>query len=313
MSATSMGNALLLVAASVAVAVSSNSQASSIVSQTATAHPQLVTLFFTTLDKEKRFVTDLTQTEIRIYEGGVEQQIVTFVPARTLPLTVGLLIDVSGSRRPYPAFEKEAAREFIRTVIRENDQAAVAAFADAIIPLVDFTADAAKLDEGIQKMGTISPYGKGAIYDSIISACKSKLSTAAGRRVLVLSADGPDNADNSTLDKAIETALHANVALYVVAVHHRDDPYKSSRVRARHRKEADQLTSQTGGFFAVVRDSWEATEAFRKIAMEFDATYAITYYSSNLTQDGKFRKLSFTTNRTGVKVAAPKGYYTHSK
>ncbi len=123
--------------------------AASGVSQAPSDEPQSVTIFVTASDKSGRVMVDLTQGDFRVFENKVEQKIITFAPARSFPLAVGLLLDGSNSRRHAPFVEKEAAVEFIRQTVREADQAFAAVFSDNIDAYTDRTSNKELMTLGI--------------------------------------------------------------------------------------------------------------------------------------------------------------------
>ena len=118
----------------------------------------LVNLFATVRDKNKRIVGDLKQEDFKVYEDNVEQKIAFFSKEVTMPITLGLLIDTSGSEQNRLGAEQEAASRFLERVMKKGDEAMVISFDLDVDLLADFTDDRGQIERAINKarIGAVS-------------------------------------------------------------------------------------------------------------------------------------------------------------
>src|SRR5260370_3136376 len=196
----------------------------------------LVNLFATVRDKNKRIVGDLKQGDFKVFEDNQEQQIAFFSKEVTLPITLGLLIDTSGSEQNRLGAEQEAASRFLERVMRQGDEAMVISFDLDVDLLADFTDDRAQIERashkamigavsgGVWTPGTIptsSSSGGTHFYDAVFLACNDKLVTEAGRKALVIITDAEDEGSRLRLDEAIEAAQRTDTVIHVLWVHDR--------------------------------------------------------------------------------------------
>lgn len=155
---------------------------------------------------------------------------------------------------------------------------------------------------------SVAPHGASAMFDSIIWACEQQLSKVAGRRILVITMDGPDNASRTPIDKAIEAAIRTNTALYVIAIDSTRGGNAYRRARRQHR-EANELASRTGGLYVTANGSKGADQAFHQIAANLNASYAIIFQPGRPARKNEFRAVKVVTTRDGLRVATSAGYY----
>src|SRR5215467_8995309 len=164
----------------------------------------LVNVFATVRDKKKQIIPSLKKEDFRIFENEQEQKIAFFTAEKTLPITLGLLIDTSGSEQNRLPAEQEAATRFLNRVLRKGDEAMVVSFDVDVDLLSDFTEDRAQLQRAIHHAqvnaagplvtpGTLPSGPNGThMYDAIWVTCGEKLATEAGRKALVLITDAED-------------------------------------------------------------------------------------------------------------------------
>jgi len=214
----------------------------------------LVNLFATVRDKNKRIVGDMRQDDFKIFEDGQEQKIAFFSKEVTMPITLGLLIDTSGSEQNRLGAEQEAASRFMERVMRKGDEAMVISFDTDVDLLADFTDDRAQVERAIQKArigavntgvvtpGTIPTRSNAAgtlFYDAVFLACNDKLVTEAGRKALVIITDADDQGSKVELKEAIEVAERTDAVIHVLLVH---DPGYGTRPDV-----ARKMADETGG------------------------------------------------------------------
>jgi VWFA-related protein len=278
----------------------------------------LVNVFATVRDKNKRVVTDLKQDDFKVYEDGHEEKISFFSKEMNLPITLGLLLDTSGSEQNMlPAIQDGGAR-FLHRVLKKGDEAMVISFDSDVDLLSDFTDDRGILDRAINKArinipgggmvaGNPGPIGGSAnitgtaLYDAIYLACGDKLNGEAGRKAIVIVTDAQDEGSKTRLEEAVEAAQRTDTVIHILLVY--DPRYGGNTGVAR------KLTEDTGGRLIVVNSEKRLEEAFDQISEELRSQYTLGYYPTNNAKDGKFRKIKVDMTNHDLKVLARKGYY----
>ena len=308
-------------AAALALAVPALPQGQQPVGQAPTikAEVNLVNLFATVRDKNKRIVTDLKQDDFKVYEDGHEEKISFFSKEMSLPITLGLLLDTSGSEQYMLGAIQDAGERFLHRVLKKGDEAMIISFDTDVDLLADFTDDFSILKRAINKArintpgggyiaGNPGPVGNAnmvgtALYDAIYLACGDKLNGEAGRKAIVIVTDAEDTGSKTRLEEAIEAAQRTDTVIHVLFVADRAN-FGGGRPDVAHR-----LTDETGGRMIVVSSEKKLEEAFDQISEELRSQYTLGYYPTNTTKDGKFRKIKVDTENKDYKVLARKGYY----
>src|SRR5215469_10820274 len=269
----------------------------------------LVNLFATVRDKNKRIVGDLKQQDFKIAEDGQDQQIAFFSKEVTLPITLALLLDTSGSEQFMLGAIQEMGGRFLDRVLRKGDEALVMSFDTDVDLLSDWTDDRHQLDRAIHKARINTPMGGGmvtpgpiptshitgtALYDAVYLACNEKLTSEAGRKAIVIVTDAQDEGSKEKLEDAIEAAQRTDTVVHILLV---VDPHYGGDPGAGHK-----LSDETGGRMISVRSEKKLMEAFDEISEELRSQYTLGYYPTNSAQDGKFRKVKVETNDHDLKV-----------
>ncbi len=272
----------------------------------------LVNLFVTVRDKKsKRIVSDLTQDDFKISEDGKDQKIVSFSKDSTLPVTLGFLIDTSGSEQYMLPSEQDAATRFLARIMRKDDLAMVISFDSDADLLQDFTDDQDRLSRSIHRARINSPISLGpfptntagtVFYDAVYLACHDELGDQPGRRALIVASDAQDEGSQLKLQDAIEAAQRSDTVVHILLV---ADP----RFGGGNETVARKLTDETGGRTIVVRSERKLEEAFDQISEELRSQYTLAYYSTNTARDGSYRKVKVDTTRKDLDVLTRRGYY----
>jgi len=233
-----------------------------------------------------------------------------------LPITLGLLLDTSGSEQNMLAAIQDAGARFLHRVLRKGDEAMIISFDTDVDLLADFTDDRSILDRAINKArinapsggyiaGNPGPVGGNvtgtALYDAIYLACGDKLNGEAGRKAIVIVTDAQDEGSKVRLEEAIEAAQRTDTVIHLLLV---ADPRFGGNVGV-----ARRLTEETGGRLIIVNSEKKLEEAFDQISEELRSQYTLGYYPTNTAKDGKFRKIRVDANNHDYKVLARKGYY----
>jgi len=276
----------------------------------------LVSLFATVRDKNKRIVPDLKQEDFKVFQDNEEQKIAFFSKEVTLPITIGLLIDTSGSERNRLPAEQDAASRFLQRVMKKGDEAMVISFDLDVDLLADWTDDKHIIEHAIDKARVNAVGGGGVVtpgtipsntggthfYDAVYLACNEKLATEAGRKALVIITDAQDEGSKVRLEEAIEAAQKSDTVVHVLLVH---DPGFSWQPGV-----AKKLSDETGGRTIEVSSEKRLEEAFDQISEELRSQYQIGYYyPTGKPKDGGFRKIKVEVANKDQKVLARKGFY----
>jgi VWFA-related protein len=276
----------------------------------------LVNLFATVRDKNKRIATDLKQQDFKLAEDGQDQQIAFFSKEVTLPITLALLLDTSGSEQFMLGAIQDMGGRFLDRVLRKGDEALVMSFDTDVDLLSDFTDNRGQLDRAIRKTRINTPMGGGmvnpgpipsghvtgtAFYDAIYLACNEKLTSEAGRKAIVVVTDAQDEGSKVRLEEAIEVAQRTDTVVHLLLV---ADPHFGGNSGVAHK-----ITEETGGRMIVANSEKHLAEAFDQISEELRSQYTLGYYPTNTARDGRFRKIKIEMANHDLKVLARKGYY----
>ena len=273
----------------------------------------LVNLFVTVRDKHKAIVTGLTKDDFQVYEDGQLQEISNFSAESNLPITLGILIDTSGSEYYMLSGEKEAGARFLARVLRKGDLAMIMNFDTDIDLLADFTDDRAVLDRAINRaqinapsggmiaQGPLPSSGSGGtnFYDAVYLAAHDKLSSEAGRKAIVVLTDAEDTGSKLRLSDAIESAQRTDTVVHILLV--AEDGGDLS--------VAKRLTDETGGRTIVVRSEKNLEQAFDQISEELRNQYTIGYTPTNKAHDGSYRKIRVELKNKEYSALTRRGYY----
>ena len=267
-------------------------------------------------DKKGGLVADLEQTDFVLTEDGAEQEVRYFARETDLPLTIGMLIDVSRSQERLIDIEKQAGYRFFSEVITKKDLAFLISFgADAEL-LQDLTSSPELLRDGLDDLRlsggvagimpgpipTSNPKGT-ILYDAIFLAAEDMLKKEVGRKVIVIITDGVDYGSTIRKDRAIEVAQRSDAIIY--SIYYADPRYQQYRNGYGIMK---QISQETGGSIFEVSRRNTLTDIFEQIQEEMRSQYSLGYYPSNAEEDGSFRKIRIKTNQKGQKVKARRNF-----
>lgn len=266
---------------------------------------EMVKFAFTVRDKKNRLVLDLAKEELRVFEDGTEQRIEYFSPELTLPLNLGLLIDLSRSqRRRMTAAVHNATEPFFRRALRKGDQAFVIGFGNESYLVSDFTDSRENLLQAVRKTSEISASGGTRLYDTIEEACREKLATERGRKVLIVITDGEDNSSMKTREEVLEAATRAGTVVYVICT---PQPTAVGSL-ARGTAVSRYISEQSGGRAFTIVVEKDFADAFNEIAEDLVNQYTVGYYSTNPPRPGSVRKLRIESTRKGLRFFGPRSY-----
>ena len=273
-------------------------------------------------DKKGALVAHLTKDDFTILEDGKPQPIKYFTPESDLPLTIGMLVDVSGSQENLIGIERSAASEFFSKVLRKKDEAFLIMFGPEAELLQDYTNSTRLLNDGLNRLevrGGVGGYGPGPVpsigqprgtilYDAVYLAANDKLRTEVGRKVIVVITDGVDEGSRLTIEQAIEAGQKADAVIYSIL-------YSDPRFRGPFgtfgggEGALRKMSDATGGRVFRVDRGHPLDQVFRELQEEMRSQYSIGYTPVNDAKDGSYRKLEVKLSNKDLKAQARKGYY----
>lgn len=295
----------------------------------------LVDLFFTVKDKNGNLVPHLNQQNCTVEENKEPQKLKTFVAETNQPLTLGILLDTSGSQYRLLPMEEDAASQFIQQVLRSMDQAFAVSFDVNVDLLQDYTNSPRLLTHALSKAeintaggngsgipglggGTVPTVGdpKGTLlYDAIYLAANEKMNQETGRKAIIILTDGEDEGSREKIGDAIAAANRNNVIVYIILCADRALYWSQGEMYTGY-GYAKRIADETGGRLIDVGNNGSKLQAaFQQIQDELRTQYVASYTPSNTKADGTFRKVTVECHGdTGqdLKVQVRKGYYAPS-
>jgi len=278
----------------------------------------LVNLAFVAWDSQARLVGNLTRDDIELYEDAVPQKIESFAKSTDLPLTLGLIVDVSGSQDQFGKQHKKHMEVFLKEILRPQDRVFLVCFGNHLRLVSDYTNSADEILENYVRFekdkGRFPDLGPRedrelgtAFYDSIYYSVTEKLAQAEGRKGILMFSDGEDNSSSHNMMTAIETAQAANVPIYTI----RYTETKHGHLTARNKygiSVMDRTAKETGGLHIDAEKTAPDTY-FNQIAEELRTSYEVAYYPTNKAKDDSFRKIVIRSKLDGVKIRSKTGYF----
>ena len=289
---------------------------------------KLVNLFFTVKDKSGMLVPHLTKDECSVQEDKTPQKLKSFQAEANQPLTLGILLDTSGSQERVLPLEQQFGGQFLARVMKSKDQAFLISFDVDVDMLQDFTNSPRQLEKAMNKAEINTAGGNGAggipgigqgpvpthgapkgtlLYDAVYLASNEKLSRETGRKAIIILTDGEDQGSKVKLATAIEAAQKADVMVYVILIADRGF-YGGFGYNGDFAMK--KMAEETGGRLIDVGNNGKKLEAaFQQIEDELRTQYVATYTPSNDKTDGGYRKVAVECRGNELKVQVRKGYY----
>jgi Ca-activated chloride channel family protein len=256
-----------------------------------------VQLPISVLDREGRPVNGLTKENFQIFEDKVPQTIKTF-KHEDIPLSLGLIIDNSGSMRNKRERVNSSALAFVRES-NPDDETFIVNFDDSAYLEQDFTGSIGDL---IDALDNIDARGETALYDAIYLSAEHAKNGKKDKKALLLITDGEDNVSKYGINKVIETLKQSKVTLYTIGLLEENDQRGGLFKKPPSKKAKDDLqkfAEITGGQAFFPKNLDEVEELVKHIAHDLRNHYTISYTPTNAKLDGSYREI-------GVKVNPPK-------
>ena len=290
---------------------------------------ELVNILFTVKAKKGgQLISNLEKGSFKVYEDGKPQTIQRFSRETDLPLTLGLLIDISASQERLIDIERQAASQFFSSVIRKKDEAFLISFGKSTDLLQDYTNSPRQLSAALRDLqgdgqmpmgpgpipntGPIPTSGsaKGTLlFDAVYLAANEKLKSEVGRKAMILITDGGDQGSTYKVRDAIEAAQRADVIIYSIYYVDRGFYYSAGMFSSGGEGDLRKMSEETGGHVFTVSNKHPLSEIFNQIQEELRNQYSIGYESTNTKRDNTFRRIEIKTDNKDYHVQARNGYY----
>jgi Ca-activated chloride channel family protein len=291
----------------------------------------LVNVAFSVRDSQGALVDSLGKDDVEIFEDAAPQKISFFARSTDVPLTLGLIVDVSGSQEHFSKQHENDLQVFLKEVLGPKDRAFLVTFGNHIRVISDFSPSGEILIEAMQAYKAHSKgKGKGkdknrhvvfpelgpkenrdlgtAFYDSIYYSVTEKLARENGRRALLVFSDGEDNSSSHDMMSTIETAQAENVVVYAI----RYTEKEHGKLTARNKygtSVMDRIARETGGAY-IDAEMTDPHTYFQQIARELRTSYELSYYPTNAGRDETFRKIVIRPKVAGLKARTKTGYFS---
>ncbi len=309
----------------------------------------LVPITCSITDKSGQPVRDMRIEEFVVTDNGKAQPVRYLWREEDLPLTVGLVVDTSGSQMRFVQEHRKTMARFLETVLRPTDRAFVVSVDSSVRLVRDTTSSLDALRQGITELDprlirfreelgepcqetrtfvtrngirfTIPSCGGTLLWNGVYASSRLKMKPEMGRKALLLLTDGLDNANDRqhSLKDAIEAAQGADASVYTIR-------YKSSlagsapvlfkvidgRMQAKAMRNLRKLAEETGGR-AYDSQVKETGEIFEEIERDLRTQYVLAFAPPADARDGKFHKVEIRSKRSGVVIRAREGYKAEAK
>ncbi|HEV7508196.1 MAG TPA: VWA domain-containing protein [Thermoanaerobaculia bacterium] len=258
----------------------------------------LVEMFVAATDSSGNLVRDLKQEDFEVLEAGKLQEIVKFELVQNLPLTVGILVDTSGSMAGSLVEAEKAAAGFLQSVMTPKDKAFLVSFARRSrldMPPTDDVGAMVQAIEGLQANGDT------ALHDALVHSLYY-FRGVQGQRAMVLLSDGDDNSSYISFKDAMEYASRSGVAVYTIGLN-------LSMFDTSIKTKLGELSAASGGRAFFTNHPEELPAIYKQIETELRSRYLVAYNSSNSSSLPGFRPVEMKAKKNGIKARAARGYF----
>lgn len=257
----------------------------------------VVQLHISALDKSNHFVKGLAEGDFAVQEDGRPQKITGFEIAEKLPLTIGLVVDGSGSMDRSMPFVHDAGAELFKGLIREKDKGFVIEFREQPKMVQELTGDSAALQRAARE-----PQARGAtaLFDSVVLGLY-QFRALQGRKALVIVTDGADNHSHVDYETLLRYARSAGAPVYFIAVN-------LSVLDFGIRKQLNEIATESGGEVFHLGSAAKIGEVTRRIEEELRSQYIVAFRTDSQKPDGVYRAVTVAVSKPGISARTIKGY-----
>jgi Ca-activated chloride channel homolog len=260
---------------------------------------QVVSLFATVLDAQKRLVPNLLQEEFEVFDNDKPQPIVYF-DNNVQPINVVVMLDTSGSMTLTIDLLKQAAEQFLIRLLKE-DRGKVGAFNDKIQIGSHFTNNRDELISDAKDLD----YGNGTRLWDAVGAALDELKGIDGRKVILVFTDGDDTASKTSQGTVIDRARAEEVMVYAIGLE--SNFFNGQRmVKSKPDRGLRKVADESGGGYFELEKTADLAPTFTRVAQELHSQYVIGFTPTNL--DGRVHKLTLKMKQPGMTARARRSY-----
>ncbi len=257
----------------------------------------VVQLHVSAVDKDKRFVKGLTEADFSVQEDGRAQKVTGFEVAEKLPLTIGLVVDGSGSMEKVMPFVHDASTELFRNLIRDKDQGFVIEFREQPRMLQSLTGNSKELQRAA---GETSARGATALFDSVVLGLY-QFRALQGRKALIVVTDGADNHSHVDYETLLRYAKTAGAPIFFIAVN-------LSVLDFGIRGQVNEIARESGGEVFFLSNADKIKGVTERIEEELRSQYIVAFRTDSQKPDGEYRAITVAVAKPGVTARTIKGY-----
>ena len=240
-------------------------------------------------------IADLSEKNFTILESAQPKSITTFNFAANLPLSLGVLLDHSGSMEKRMTTAKSAASDFFRSIMKANDRAFIAGFSSEPDRSAPFAGDPGAL--AAQVAAVPDAGGSTALYDAIVTGLY-RFRNVQGRKALVVITDGEDTSSRLSYDDMLGYARASRVPLYFIGIGFTFGGGGAMK----------SLASETGGVAYMIRDVKHLAETYKKLEADLRSQYLLTYRTESSKKDTAYRPIEVKVDRPDARVRTIRGF-----
>ena len=243
-------------------------------------------------------VANLKQSNFRVFENGKPQKITAFNYASDLPISVGVLVDHSGSMKPRMKATKEAAVEFFKEIMRGGDRAFVAGFAFDPTKLAPFVSDIGSLEAQVQAIPDAG--GGTSLYDAIVTGLY-RFRNLQGRKALIVLTDGEDTTSRISHDDMLTYVRASRVPIYFIGIALGFGDFSGASMMK-------TVAAETGAVAYFIKDVKQLKETYAALQKDLRSQYLVAYNTESSTKDTKYRTVEVKVDRPDAKVRTIRGF-----
>jgi len=291
----------------------------------------LVTITCEVTDRSGAPVKDLQIGDFEVRDNGREQKIDSLWQEQDLPLTIGLLVDVSGSQSAFIDQHRNAVMQFLSQILTPKDRAFIVTIGTEVKLLADVTGSIGELERAADLIDPLQAHGQQfgescfatipgrgcggtALWNGVYAAARQKMKWIDGRKALIVISDGFDTGSPHALPDAVEAVQESASVVY--AIKYVDPSVTPASAGITRRKAAERglerLTDETGGY-TFPDPGGQLGEVFARIERDLRSQYVLGFTPPVEARDGRYHKLAVRMRQRGWMVRARAGYYAQSR
>jgi Ca-activated chloride channel family protein len=289
---------------------------------------KLVPVTVSITDKNGHPLRGIKVNELKLLDNGRPREIQYFSEEHDVPLTVGVIIDVSGSQHPFFSQHFRNVKQFVKQVLHSGDRAFLLAIRADVHLVTDLTPSVENFLAGLDRLEANTLAGvqfgdpcpkfsiglggnhcvASAIWNSVFSAAQLKLKTVEGRKALILLSDGIDTGSQHSLTNTIEASQGADALVYTLASKFLPFGWATppSVIQMRATSNLRRLAEETGG--GAYNAKGDSSRIFADIEADLRNLYVLGFQVPEKDRDGNFHEIKISSTRPGAHIRARKGY-----